>query len=149
MELIAYFSISGNTKKVAEKLNELVDAELFEIKAKNEYPTDYNKLIEVGKVEWQKNQRPELLEDIDIEDYEKIYLLYPNWFGTIPMPVATFLESHDFTNKKIQPICTNGGGGLGVSVSYIQDIVNGEVCDGVGITSSQVDNCENKLSNIL
>ena len=93
MDLIAYFSISGNTKKVAEKLNSLVDADIFEIKAKKEYPTEYRSLVDVSKVEWKENQRPELAKDINIEEYDKLFLLYPNWFGTVPMVVATFLET--------------------------------------------------------
>ena len=112
MDLIAYFSISGNTEKVAEKLNSLV-------------------------------------EDINIEEYDKLFLLYPNWFGTVPMVVATFLETHDFAGKTIQPICTNGGGGLGNSVSFIEELTDGEVFEGLGITSSQVDTCEDKLSKII
>ena len=77
MDLIAYFSISGNTKKVAEKLNSLVDADIFEIKAKKEYPTEYRSLVDVSKVEWEENQRPELAEDINIEEYDKL-LFDPN-----------------------------------------------------------------------
>ncbi len=149
MDLIAYFSISGNTKKVAEKLNSLVDADIFEIKAKKEYPTEYRSLVDVSKVEWEENQRPELAEDINIEEYDKIFLLYPNWFGTVPMVVATFLENHDFAEKTLQPICTNGGGGLGNSVSFIEELTDGEVFEGLDITSSQVDTCEEKLSKII
>ena len=144
MDLIAYFSISGNTKKVAEKLNSLVDADIFEIKAKKEYPTEYRSLVDVSK-----NQRPELAEDINIEGYDRIFLLYPNWFGTVPMVVATFLENHDFAGKTLQPICTNGGGGLGNSVSFIEELTDGEISEGLGITSSQVDNCEDDLLKII
>ena len=64
--------------------------------------------------------RPELETTIEnMDDYDVIFIGYPNWWATIPMPIATFLESYDFSNKVIIPFCSHGGGGLGQSVTDI------------------------------
>ena len=76
---------------------EIVGADLFEIKSEEGYSDVYKECVMKAKQEYDTNDRPTLAEDIDISSYDVIYLGYPNWCGTMPMPVWTFLENHDFT----------------------------------------------------
>ena len=92
-----------------------------------------------AKQEYDTNARPILAEDIDISSYDVIYLGYPNWCGTMPMPVWTFLGNHDFTGKMVCPFCTHEGGGLTNSISDIRKLVPAaEVKSGLAIKGSQV-----------
>lgn len=122
--LVAYFSRTGeqygvgniqkgNTAIVAEMIAEKTGANLFEIKVLNDnYPKSYNELTEFAKKEKEVNARPELLEKLDdMDEYDVIFIGYPNWWGDLPMPVYTFLESYDFSNKAVYHFCTHEGSG--------------------------------------
>ena len=113
----------GNTHIAAEMVADICNAELFEIKAEDDYSDIYRECVEQAKREYQTNSRPKLREDKDISEYDIIFLGYPNWCGTMPMPVWTFLESHDFTGKVICPFCTNEGSGLANSEKDIEKLV--------------------------
>lgn len=128
--LIAYFSQAGqnyvngnivnlpvgNTAVVAEKLKNLIDAELYRIEQAETYPEDYNQLIEAAKKELRENARPQLkVPAPDLSDRATLFLGYPNWWGTMPMPVWTFLANANIPGLKIAPFCTNEGSGMGRS----------------------------------
>ena len=127
--LVAYFShtgqnysngkivdlVKGNTMAAAEMIADLTGGELFEIKARKDYPFIYNECTDVARQELRAGSRPELAETIDVSGYDTIILGYPNWWGTMPMPVWTFLESQSFTGKTIFPFCTHEGSGMGNS----------------------------------
>jgi flavodoxin len=128
--LIAYFSragnnyvngnivdlAEGNTEVAAGKIEEMTGGELFRIMQKNKYSDDYSTCTEEAQRELRANARPELTENIgSIEGFDTIVLAYPNWWGTMPMPVWTFLESCDFSGKTILPLCTHEGSGMGSS----------------------------------
>lgn len=111
----------GNTKVIAEYIKEFTDADIFEIKPKNKYPKDYNRCIEVAKRELQSNDRPEVAEYLgSLDEYDLIYLGYPNWWGDVPMCVYTFLDKYDLTGKTIKTFCTHEGSGLGSTVSKLK-----------------------------
>ncbi|MBO6046973.1 MAG: NAD(P)H-dependent oxidoreductase [Erysipelotrichaceae bacterium] len=113
----------GNTEIVAEYIQEAVGGTLFEVDTVKPYPVDYMKCTEVAKEELRNQARPEAKEYLDsIDDYDNIFVGYPNWWGTMPMVMYTFLEHYDFTGKNIIPFCTNEGSGLGGSVKQIQKI---------------------------
>ena len=79
-----------------------------------------------AKADWQKNARPELLHlPANLDAYDEIYLGYPNYCGTMPMAVYSFLEHYDFTGKTIHPFCTHEGSGMGSSVSDIKRLCPG------------------------
>ena len=102
--LIVYFSWSGNTENVAKNIAEATGFDLFEIKTAKAYPEDYDAVLDLAKKEQNRNARPELATHIqDIEQYDTILLGYPCWWGTLPMPVFTFLEEYDFSGKRIIP----------------------------------------------
>ena len=151
--LIAYFSRAdenyfggamryvkiGNTEIVAGIMKELIDADSFKIEMKDPYSPVYMTCIEEAKKDKQNNARPELVEYLDsIDDYDTIVLGYPNYWGTYPMAVATFLDRYDFSGKTILPLCTNEGSGLGSSESDIKKAANGAVVkSGLAITGSR------------
>lgn len=117
----------GNTERVAEFVQQAVGGELFEIETVKDYPASYMTCIEEAKVELQEDARPEVaryLEDAGLEmgDYDTIFLCYPNWWGTCPMCVFTFLEHYDLSGKRIVPFCTNEGSGMGGSEKHLKKI---------------------------
>ena len=140
----------GNTEVAAEIISNIVDADIFEIVADKKYPFKYDNCIEIAKKELRDNSRSRLKDDVDIKKYNTIFVGYPNWWGTMPMPVWTFLEGKDFTNKIILPFCTHEGSGLGKSESDIKKLTNGaEVLKGLAINGSEVNNSEKQIKKWL
>ncbi len=109
--LIAYFSHSGNTKSIAQKIQAQTGGELFEIQSKEPYPKDYNKTTEIVKEQKSKNIMPELKENKDISNYDVIFVGTPAWWYTMAAPVKTFLSTNNFEGKTIVPFISHGGGG--------------------------------------
>ena len=140
----------GNTEIAAEIISSIIEADIFEIVADKKYPIKYDDCIEIAKKELRENSRPKLKDNIDIKEYDIIFVGYPNWWGTMPMPVWTFLEEKDFTNKKVLPFCTNEGSGLGKSESDIKKITSGaKVLKGLAINGSEVNNSEKQIKKWL
>ena len=129
----------GNTEIVAELIKELTGADTFKIQMKDPYSPVYMTCIEEAKKDLQENARPELVRYPDsIDAYDTIVLGYPNYWGTFPMAVATFLERYDFTGKTILPLCTNEGSGMGSSESDVKKCAKGAtVKSGLAITGSK------------
>lgn len=146
--LIAYFSHSGNTEVVAEKLQKMTSGDMFYIQSSSPYSTDYSECIKQAKSELHNNAHPQLTNTIDnIDKYDVVYLGYPNWWGTIPMAVFTFLESYDFTGKTIMPYCTHEGSAMGVSERDIKKLCpNSTVLSGLAIRGSSVSGSDKTLS---
>ena len=129
----------GNTERVAEFVAEAVGADLFELRTVKEYPADYYDCIDEAKAELNANERPEVAEHLeDLDGYDTIFLGYPNWWGTCPMCVFTFLEHYDLSGKRIVPFCTNEGSGLGSSERDLKRICAGATVErGLSITGHQ------------
>ena len=129
--LIAYFSWGGNTRGIAEEIQSQIGADLFEITPVHPYSTDYDTVLMEAQEDQHKQARPELSEHVqNMDKYDIILLGYPNWWASIPMPVASFLEEYDFSGKTIIPFCSHGGGRFGQSLTAIAklapDAVMGE-----------------------
>ena len=141
----------GNTEKAARMLAELTGANLLKIEQKAPYSANYQQCIAEAKRDLQANARPELTalpENLDA--YEEIYLGYPNYWGTMPMAVYTFLEHYDFTGKVIHPFCTHEGSGLSNTVQDIEKNAKGAVVKpGLAIHGSSVDSAQDKLKGWL
>lgn len=139
----------GNTKVIAEKLAKLTNSDIFEVKQVNEYSSSYNKCIEEAKRDQENDARPDLESYLDdIDEYDTIYVCYPNFWGTMPMAMFTFLEEYDFDRKTIKPLCTHEGSGMGHSESDIKKLCpNANVKKGLAIRGSNRDNCDNELKN--
>jgi len=160
--LIAYFSRKGenyvnggitnlpvgNTEVAADMIRKLTGGDVFRIRTVEEYPADYNTTTDVAKQELRENARPKLSGRVDnMSDYSLIFLGYPNWWGTMPMAVFTFLENHDFSGKTIIPFCTHEGSGLGRSESDIKKICpQATVCTGLSIRGGSVHRAESDIS---
>lgn len=139
----------GNTEKAAKMIAGLTGADLFKIEQKIPYASDYNTCIAQAKEDKQSGKRPELLNlPENLEKYDEIYLGYPNYWGTMPMAVYTFLENYDFTGKKIYPFCTHEGSGLSNTEKDIAKAAKGAVVEkGIAIHGSNVDTAEPALKN--
>ena len=157
--LIAFFSRAdenysvgyiekGNTHIIAEIIAEFTGGELFHIERSTPYPANYNQCIEEAKAEQNSNARPPLLEDKDISDYDTIFLGYPNWWGDMPMPVYTFIESKDWSGKTVIPFCTHAGSGLSGTVSTLRNKCNGAtVLEGLAIAGTTAQNNRAQSTN--
>ncbi len=100
----------GNTEIAAEFIRKAVGGDLFEIDTVKPYSTDYTTCTQEAQAELRANARPELKEYLDsLDGYDTIFVGYPNWWGTMPMAMFTFLERYDLTGKRIIPFCTNEG----------------------------------------
>ena len=129
--LIAYFSWGGNTRGIAEEIQSQTGADLFEIACVTPYSDDYNTVLEQAQHDQNIQARPELKDHVEqMEQYDTVIIGYPNWWASIPMPVATFLEEYDFSGKTVVPFCSHGGGRFGQSLTAIAklapDAVMGE-----------------------
>lgn len=152
--LIAYFSRKGNnyldggivdlpvgnTEVAAKMIQALAGGDLFHIDTVQAYPSDYTQATEVAQRELSQNARPELAAQVDgLDGYDVVCLGYPNWWGTMPMAVWTFLEAHDFKGKTILPFCTHEGSGLGQSERDIRKLCPGaKVLRGLAIRGGSV-----------
>lgn len=137
----------GNTEIIATMIQELTDADIFKIDPLIPYAKSYNECIEEAKQDLQRDARPELKEyPENLDDYDTIYLGYPNYWGTMPMPVFTFLEHFDFTGKTIRPFCTHEGSGLGHSVEDIHTLCpKANIENGLSIHGSRVNNAKKDI----
>ena len=163
--LIAYFSRKGNnyvganvvnlpignTEVIAKKMQKLTGSDLFQIKAVKSYPDDYTETTNVAQEEKRKNARPELVEKVsDMDSYDVIYIGYPNWWGTMPMAVFTFLEAYDFSGKNIAPYCTHEGSGMGSSERDIKKACPlANVLPGLAIKGGNIDRADKEVENWL
>ena len=137
----------GNTRRVAEQLASLTGGDLLELRQAQPYSDDYRTCVAQARADWQQSVRPELLGlPKDLSGYDRIYLGYPNYCGTMPMAVYTFLEHYDFTGKLICPFCTHEGSGLSNTVRDVQSAAKGaRVAKGLAICGSDVDSARPAL----
>lgn len=137
----------GNTEKAAEMLAKLTGGEPFRIEQAQPYSDDYNKCVAEAREDFRKNARLAVLHLPDsLDAYDEIYLGYPNYCGTMPMAVYTFLEAYDFSGKAIHPFCTHEGSGLSATERDIQKTAKGAtVTKGIAIHGSHVESAGNAL----
>jgi flavodoxin len=141
----------GNTEIVCNSVKELIDADVFKIEMKNPYSPVYMTCIEEAKRDLRAKARPELVSMPEsIDEYDTIILAYPNYWGTMPMAVYTFLEAFDFSGKTILPLCTNEGSGMGSSEREISKTCPGAVLKkGLPITGSSAANAKPQVEKWL
>ena len=152
--LVAYFSATGTTKRVAEKIAELENADIYEIVPANPYSSDdlnWNDNNSRSTKEMDdKNVRPEIAsDDIEVSNYSTIYLGYPIWWGDAPRIMSTFVEKYNFDGIKVIPFCTSGGSGIGRSGSNLADLATtGNWAQGERLNSSaDTNNIQNFINN--
>ena len=163
--LIAYFSRPGNnyvngkivnlpvgnTEVVAKMIQGIDGGDLFHIESVHAYPRDYTETTGVAKEELRTSARPKLTGHLEtMASYDRIFLGYPNWWGTMPMPVFSFLEEYDYSGKTIVPFCTHEGSGLGRSTSDIRKVCpQSTVLEGLAIRGGDVKNAQIGVSGWL
>ena len=140
--LIAYFSWSGNMEQVAQIIQQETGGDLFEIAPATAYTDDYNELLDIAQQEQSDNARPELAGQVENwEQYDTIFVGYPNWWSDAPMAVYTFLESYDWDGKTLIPFNTSASGGFGRSLSGLEESASGAtILDGLSMTHPTINN---------
>lgn len=119
-------AVIGNTQYLARAIEEATQGDLFEIKTVQQYPASHDNLVSQASNEKENNVRPQLATRIEnLDQYDIIFIGYPNWWGDLPMPLYTFLESYDFKGKTIVPFNTHGGSGLSGTVNTIRGLQSG------------------------
>ncbi|HIU09983.1 MAG TPA: NAD(P)H-dependent oxidoreductase [Candidatus Avidehalobacter gallistercoris] len=126
-KLVAYFSASGVTRNVAERLANVADADLFEIKPAVPYTRadlDWTNKNSRSSVEMSNpDSRPEIAERLsDMENYDTVFIGFPIWWYVAPTIINTFLESYDFGGKTMIPFATSGGSGMGKTVEVLKSL---------------------------
>lgn len=149
--LVVYFSWSGNTRSVAEEIEAQTGADVFEIVPAEPYTDDYDTLLEIAQEEQAAEARPEIADSVENwEDYEVIYLGYPNWWGDMPMILYSFLDSYDLSGKTVAPFVTSGGSGFSGTIGMIESLEPGaEVLEGLSLGSSQAAQPEEAVAQWL
>ena len=130
----------GNTEVIAEYIEDLTSADLFKVEPANEYPADYMKCIDIAQKEKDNDARPEIKQALtDIGEYDTIFIGFPNWWGTLPMPMWTQLEQLDFTGKIVKPFVTHEGSGFGSAERDLKRLCDGaEIKKGLSIPGAKV-----------
>ena len=150
-ELVVYFSWSGNTQSVATEIQNQTGADVFRLVPVESYTDDYDALLEIAQEEQRNGARPKISGSIEnFENYEVIYLGYPNWWGDMPMILYSFLDDYDLSSKTIIPFVTSGGSGFSDTISTIKSMEpDAEVLDGLSLGSSQAAEPESAVTDWL
>ena len=133
--LIAYFTWSGNTQGIAYEIQKQTGADIFEIVPEKPYSENYNTVLREAQRDQHRQARPRLRDHVkNFADYDVIMLGYPNWWASIPMPIASFLEEYDFTGKTIMPFCSHGGGRFGQTLTAIAKLApKAHIAEGLSV----------------
>lgn len=141
----------GNTEIAAEMVQKLTGADLFKIEPVVKYSKNYNECIEEAREEQRRDARPELaVWPENLEQYNNVYLGFPNYWGTMPMPVFTLLERYEFAGKTILPFCTHEGSGMGQSERDIKRLCPGAVVKkGLAVHGAKVQDAKKDIEKWL
>lgn len=140
--------VVGNTQYVAGIIQETVGGDLFAIETKQKYPGSHDELLEFAYEEKGENARPELSTKIDnLDQYDTIFIGFPNWNADLPMPLYTFLEKYDFSGKTIIPFVTHGGSGFSRTIDTIRELQPDAnvIEDGLSISRNDVAKAESEV----
>ena len=146
--LITYFSWSGNTEQVAQIIQQETGGDLFEITPATPYTDDYNELLDIAQQEQSDNARPELAGQVENwEQYDTVFVGYPNWWNDAPMAVYTFLESYDWDGKTLIPFNTSASGGFGRSLSGLEESASGAtILEGISFTERTLGDAQSEVT---
>ena len=149
--LVLYFSATGTTKKIAERIANKSNSDIIEIVPKEEYKSEdlnYNSDCRANREQKDSTSRPEIKNTIDISKYDTIFLGYPIWWGTNPKIILTLLDTYDLTNKTIIPFCTSGSTGIEGSVNDLRNYNSKlNIKDGKRFSSSDSDEVIMEFTN--
>ncbi|MCD8090445.1 MAG: NAD(P)H-dependent oxidoreductase [Clostridiales bacterium] len=136
--LVVYFSWSGNTETIANEIAAQTGADVFELTPVTPYSDDYDTVLDEAQAEQSENARPEISGSIEnIENYDVIYLGFPNWWGDMPMILYSFLDDYDLSGKTIAPFVSSGGSGFSNTLSTIaENEPEASLTEGLSLSSS-------------
>lgn len=149
--LIVYFSKTGNTRTIAQEIHRVIGGDIFEVCTAQPYPESYRATVDIARKEQDENARPVLVADMDsLAQYDTIFIGYPNWWGTLPMAMFTFLESKDFNGKTVVPFCTHEGSGLGRGPNDLRRrCADATLLDGLAVRGSRASRAQEDVSDWL
>ena len=142
--------VLGNMQYMAMTIQEAIGGELFRIETKEKYPLEHETLVNQAKEEQNEEVRPELATHIEnVEQYDIIFLGYPNWWGDMPQPLYTFLEEYDFSGKTIIPFNSHGGSGFSNTIEEIKKLQPNATVrdDGLSISRNDVSDSEQEIAD--
>ena len=128
----------GNAQMIAEFVQDITGGDIFELQTEKIYPANYSETTKVAHKEFLNGELPTITKLPNVEDYNKIILIYPLWWSNLPKAVEHFLRSFDLSDKKIYPIVTHGGGGLGESIDTLKNSTLAEIATPLDIYSSDI-----------
>lgn len=136
---------------VARMIQDATGAELFSIRTEESYPDNYEDTVDQGQEEQAENARPRLTGQIEnLDQYDTVFLGFPNWWGDMPMAVYSFLEEYDLSGKTIVPFVTSGGSGFSGTVSEIETLEpDAEIQEGLSIGGSSVQDARSDVESWL
>ena len=149
--LVVYFSWSGNTENVAKSIQSQTDSDIFEIVPATPYSDDYDTVVDLAQEEQRNNARPAISNStLNIEQYDVVYVGFPNWWGDMPMILYTFFDTYDLSDKTVALFCTSGGSGLSGTVNEVKSLEpNATVTEGLHIGSGSSSNPDSAVSEWL
>lgn len=142
----------GNVEYVAHLIADATDADLWRIETEHQYPLEHDALLDAAADEQDANARPVLVGTVEnLEQYDRIFLGFPNWWYDLPMPLYSFLESYDLSGKKIMPFTVHGGSGFSGALNTIAELQPEALVyeNGLSISRNAVTDCETQVDEWL
>ncbi|MBY9078135.1 flavodoxin [Paenibacillus sp. HN-1] len=132
-------ALAGNTELIADMIHDAVGGDLFRIETVNKYQADYDTVVDFAQQEKRDQIRPELSAHVaDMQDYDTVFIGFPNWWYDLPMAVYNFLEEYDFSGKTVIPFTTHEGSGFSGNRDTIEKKLTGAtVLDGLAVRGSE------------
>lgn len=143
--------VTGNTGIVAYEIQKATGADMFSIHSENPYSKDYDEVVTIGKEEKDKGDRPVIQNHIEnLDQYDTIFIGFPNWWYGLPAIMDTFFEEYDFSGKTIVPFATSGGSGFSDAIDKIKEYEpDATVLDGLHIRDYDAENSQNTVDTYL
>lgn len=149
--LIVYFSWSGNTEALANEIQLQTEADIFEIVPEKPYTDDYDALLDIAQEEQRNEDRPAIAATIEnFDDYDTVFVGYPNWWGDMPMILYSFFDDYDLSGKTIIPFVTSGGSGFSDTIETIESLEpDATVLEGLSIQDDDAKNATEAVQDWL
>ncbi|MGM9646809.1 MAG: flavodoxin [Eubacteriales bacterium] len=137
----------GNTQYMAYVIQENTGANIFRIVPETSYPTDHDALVDLAREEQRKDARPAFVGEIEnFNEYDTVFVGYPNWWSDMPMILYTFFDTYDFSGKTIIPFNTHGGSGFSNTISTIRRLEpDAEVLNGLSISRNHIQDAKQEI----
>ena len=141
--------VLGNTQYMAYVIQETTGGDIFRIEPEVPYPTDHDTLVDLATEEQDNNARPAISGRIEnFDEYDTVFVGYPNWWGDMPMIMYTFFDTYDFAGKTIIPFNTHGGSGFSRTIDSIREMEpEADVAEGLSISRNQIQDAGEEIAD--